>query len=253
MVAGPPSSRAGGTGLDERTDELVVIGRRFNGPPRSAHGGYCSGLLARRIRGAAEVTLRAPPPLGRPLLLIRGETGDVELRDGDGLVAVARPAELELDLPPAPTPERAAAATVRFAWGMEHPLPTCFACGIDRAPGDGLRIFSGPTEATPAYAAPWRPARGLADRDGRVRPEFVWAALDCPSAAPFLGLDGAAGMLLGRLTARVVEPVAPRQPHVLGAWELGRDGRRLHSAAALWSAAGRLKAYARALWFTPAS
>ena len=25
-----------------------------------------------------------------------------------------------------------------------HPFPTCFACGPDRAEGDGLRIFPGP-------------------------------------------------------------------------------------------------------------
>ena len=47
--------------------EEVVIGRRFNGPPDSAHGGY-----ARRDGGSvlglvAAVSLRMPPPLEQPL------------------------------------------------------------------------------------------------------------------------------------------------------------------------------------------
>jgi hypothetical protein len=178
MVAGPPSSRPGGAALDGPTDELVIIAPRFNGPPTSAHGGYCSGLIARRVPGPAEVTLRAPPALGRPLLLVR-EAGGVALRDDDGLVAEARPIDLDLDLPSAPSLARAQAATPRFPWRAEHPLPTCFACGTARAPGDGLRIFCGPTDDTPGYAAPWTPAPAFAtgrDASGRSSCGPRWTA-----------------------------------------------------------------------------
>ena len=41
----------------------VVIEKRFCGPPNSGNAGYVCGMLARHITGAAEVTLRAPPPL----------------------------------------------------------------------------------------------------------------------------------------------------------------------------------------------
>ena len=47
--------------------ETVTIDRRFRGPLRSANGGYACGLLGSRVGPAAEVTLRLPPPLERPL------------------------------------------------------------------------------------------------------------------------------------------------------------------------------------------
>ena len=51
-------------------DELV-IDPRFNGPAGSANGGYTCGLVADFVDGVAEVTLRRPPPLGRPLVVER--------------------------------------------------------------------------------------------------------------------------------------------------------------------------------------
>ncbi len=41
----------------------IIIAKRFNGPPASGQGGYVAGLLAARLGGPAEVTLRRPPPL----------------------------------------------------------------------------------------------------------------------------------------------------------------------------------------------
>jgi hypothetical protein len=71
----------------------LTIGRRFNGPKDSGNGGYVAGRLAALIGGTAEITLRAPPPLDRPLDLVKkGEA--IELKDGETLLAVARPATL---------------------------------------------------------------------------------------------------------------------------------------------------------------
>jgi len=36
----------------------------FYGPPNSGNGGYVCGMLVHHITGAAEVTLRSPPPIG---------------------------------------------------------------------------------------------------------------------------------------------------------------------------------------------
>ena len=85
---------------------MVVIARRFCGPPDSGNGGYSAGLLAQSLDGAIEVTLRRPPPLERELALVtRAER--VELVDGNELVAEARPTALELAAPAAPTFEQA--------------------------------------------------------------------------------------------------------------------------------------------------
>ena len=53
------------------SDDTVTIDRRFRGPLDSANGGYAAGLLGSRLPGVAQVTLRLPPPLERPLAVRR--------------------------------------------------------------------------------------------------------------------------------------------------------------------------------------
>ena len=160
--------------------EQITIHCRFNGPPNSGHGGYVSGILASYIAACAEVTLRAPPPLGRRLSIERLESGIVHLSDGGVSIAEGRPAELPLDIPDPPTLEESAIAAKAYPGFEEHPFPTCFGCGHERAEGDGLRIFSGPVTGSEVLAAPWIPDASLAGQTGKVRNEFLWAALDCP-------------------------------------------------------------------------
>jgi hypothetical protein len=127
------------------TDPLTIPAR-FNGPPGTANGGFTCGLLAGRLDAeVVEVSLRAPPPLERPLTVERaGESA--ELWDGDALVAEAAPAELALDPPRAVSPEaaRAAAQAGHEHWTAKHPFPTCVVCGPGREPGDGMRLFPAP-------------------------------------------------------------------------------------------------------------
>jgi hypothetical protein len=51
------------------TRHVIVIERRFHGPPQSGHGGYTYGLLAPELQGAAPVSLGSPPPPERPLTI----------------------------------------------------------------------------------------------------------------------------------------------------------------------------------------
>lgn len=44
---------------------VIVIERRFHGPPQSGHAGCTCGLLARELQGTVQVSLRSPPPLER--------------------------------------------------------------------------------------------------------------------------------------------------------------------------------------------
>lgn len=166
----------------------VVIDPRYNGPPGSANGGYTCGVVAGLLNAdAAEVTLRLPPPLGRPL-----RWSGARLWDEDALLAEGEAAEVELEVPPPPSFEDAERAVRGFAGFAEHAFPTCFVCGPEREPGDGLRIFASPLDGV--VAAPWIPAE--------PRPEHVWASLDCPGAYA-LEASGRSEMLLGRLRARV--------------------------------------------------
>ncbi|WAL69533.1 hypothetical protein ORV05_17730 [Amycolatopsis cynarae] len=234
--------------------EHVVIDPRFNGPATSGHGGYVAGLLARAVDGPAEVTLRRPPPLGVPLRLARAEDGSVALTDDSGLIGEARAAGAEpVAVPEPPELELAAkcgeASPLRSA--ARHPFPTCFACGCGREPGDGLRIIPGPVPGTDLVADVWTPAPDLAGADGAVTPEFVWAALDCPSGLAAMLLDGLPSMLLGRMSSWLLAPVPAGEPVVCAGWLSGHEGRKYFGGSALYSADGTLLAHSSALWIAP--
>jgi hypothetical protein len=229
--------------------ETLTIPGRFNGPPASANGGYTCGLVAGLV-GAEEVSvsLRLPPPVDKPLSVVR-DGDQVELRDGDARVAEGGPAELLLDVPDPISPEEAAAASAagRDNWCDHHPFPSCFACGPDRDPGDGLRLFPGALRDG-MFATPWTPNEALDDGTGHVRPECVWAALDCPTSAPVANFATGPPMVLARLTARLGASVEVGEHHSILSWPLSADGRKHAGACALFDSAGRLLCASQALW-----
>jgi hypothetical protein len=227
--------------------DTVIIDERFHGPPGSANGGYACAMAARWVDGPAEVTLRVPPPLGRELTVVR-EDDRVSLLDGGVLVAEARPATVDIDVPEPVSSAEAEHAAARYPWRDTHPYPTCFVCGPHREAGDGLCIFPGPVEDRSLFAAPWTPEGLLADAHGQVGAEFVWGALDCPSGLVTDLFGGVGLILLGRLAADLKRPVMADEPHVVQAWPVSRDGRKLHTASALFTASGELCAVARAVW-----
>lgn len=230
-----------------------LVPARYCGPPESGNGGWVSGRLASLVdtddaAPAVAVRLSSPPPLDRPLVVQRSR-GTVQLLDGGHLVARGTPApEPAIDGIPGPiSPIEARTASDRFdLTGQRHPFPTCFVCGPLRAEGDGLRIFPGPVEGAPrpTTAAVWRPTESSV--------ELVWAALDCPGGWA-LGIDETP-MVLGTMTARVLElPTVGDELVVLG-WERGIEGRKHHCGTVLY-AGSRLLGHAEATWIAvdPAS
>ena len=228
--------------------DQITIAQRFRGPPKSGNGGYVCGLLAAFVEGTAEVTLRRPPPLDRPLQVER-EDGGARLMDGDALIAEARDAEIEVDAPDAPTYEQAVEAAKRgFEERTNLQYNSCFVCGLDRGPGDGLCIFPGHMGATTTVAATWEPDVTVADPDGMVPPEIVWSALDCPSGFPYIEATGE--VVLGRYGVRRMTPIRRDERYIVVGWRTGQDGRKLHSCSALYTEAGTLCAVAKATWIT---
>lgn len=227
----------------------MLIGARYCGPPNSGNGGYSSGLIATAlgVDGPVQVTLRTPPPLDQELTSHRTADG-VEVRDGDVLVGEARPADLDLEVvDPVPLSDAEAAAT-RFVSVHEHPYPTCFVCGPERAEGDGLRLLTGPVDGREVVAAPWTPHPSVADGD-TVRPEVLWAALDCPSWFGFSAFEEHEGRpLLGRITARLDSLPRVGDPCVAVGWRIARDGRKVHTASAVFGADGRIHGRAASTW-----
>ena len=221
--------------------ETLTIDARFNGPDGSANGGYTCGRIAALLGGGVEVTLRSPPPLERELVIERNGDG-LRVLDREALVAEAVPATVEVELPHAPSHEEAEHAAARYPGFAEHAFPRCFVCGPEREPGDGLRVFAGPL-GDGRFAATWTPTE--------VRPELVWAALDCPGAIA-VGFPDRGETLLGRFAVGIEELPEPGERCVVLAWPLGEDGRKLYAATALFGEDGRLLGRARATWIAPA-
>ena len=233
----------------------VVIERRFRGPPNSGNGGYVAGVVAGHIGSSAEITLRRPVPLDKPMALIRTDDG-IALYDAEALVAEGRPATVRLDDIPHVTLAEAERASRETPYDEHtHTLPGCFVCGPERAAGDGLRIAPGPIPARASdrpfvLAATWVPFEELCASDGRVAEEFVWAALDCPSGFAALGEISDRPLLLGRLTASIEARPEAGEPCIVVAWPTGQEGRKRHAACALLRACGDVLARARATWIS---
>jgi hypothetical protein len=231
--------------------ETLTIPARFNGPPGSANGGYTCGRVAQLVGAEeVEVSLRTPPPLDTPFEVVRdGER--VELRDGDKLVAEGGPTELLLEVPDPVDRDKVAAAEERGRerWAAEHPFPTCVVCGPEREPGDGMRIFPADISGQGMlFGACWTPREQDGDGDGCARPELVWAALDCPTSAPVANFGEGPPMVLASLAARLACPLRVGEPHTILSWALEVEGRKHHSAAALYDSEGILTCVSCALW-----
>lgn len=235
---------------------MLRIDSRYNGPPDSGNGGYCCGYFALALQAdplqACEVTLRAPPPLETQLQATAVGDG-LEVRDGDVLVATVAPGQVDFEALPPPDLAAAKAAESRYAGFEGHPFATCFVCGPERAEGDGLRLFPGnlvePAQVGEPVACHWHPGTGLAGDSGHIKPEFVWAALDCPT---FFGAFNGRGMVpavLGRQAVRLLRTDLPADAiYTIQSWSIGTEGRKSTSLGALYDASGECVALCRATW-----
>jgi hypothetical protein len=219
----------------------VSIDRRYRGPRTSANGGYAAGLLGSRLGGGAQVTLRVPPPLGRPLT-VRREGDRLLLEDGDTLVADATTGDPDLTPPAPPGAAVAEAASARVgAWGPPE-FAECFVCG-DRDDGSGLGIHPGTVPGRDGLVATTWVAHD-------ATAEVVWAAIDCPGAYA-VGDPSRGAIVLGRMTARVDRLPEEGERCVVVGWPLGEDGRKLFAGTALYGASGDVVAVARQVWILP--
>src|SRR5215469_13831456 len=229
----------------------IRIARRFCGPPETGNGGYSAGTLASLLPGACECTLRKPIPLERDLKTESFDQHARLLADSEVIIeAVSTEINIELHDPIAfEQADRAMAESP--ALGDSHPFPTCFTCGPKRELGDGLRIFPGRLPGGngegSAFAASWIPDSSLTNGGVVVRPEFVWAAMDCPTGFA-AGFPWRGTLVTGRLAVEQVTPVYPLRPYVVLSWPTGNEGRKFHACAALYSPDGEICAKARATW-----
>jgi hypothetical protein len=227
------------TGLRLSGENTLTIDRRYRGPLHSGNGGYTAGRLAAFVGGPADVMLRLPPPLDRPLTVAE-EDRRVLLLDGEALIAEAQPGAPDADVPRTVTFAEAEDAATRHVRFDGENFSECFSCGV--RPDDGLCIHAGAVAGSDLHAAPWT-AR-------EVSPEVVWAAIDC-SGAYAVGGPGRGEVVLGRMTAEIRRLPDEGEQCVVVAWPLGEDGRKLYAGTALLGSAGEPLALARQTWIQP--
>ena len=250
----------------------IVIPTWANGPDGSGNGGWSAGLLAPFVPdgdGGVAVSLRVPPPIGRPLEVSADDSGTgCLLVDPEGsepvLVAHAEPANVSLDVPGSVRSISIAAAEVAsagFPFRDEHPFPRCISCGVARdADQPSLHLHCGPVAdvsvrdasgtPVPVFADTWLPTSDIADADDPAVASVAacWSALDCPSAAPMADPHAEHPSVLARIAVRLDRPARIDEPHVLAAWAVSRDGRKQFSRSVLLDAAGSVLGAADALW-----
>lgn len=225
---------------------MISIPRRFNGPLESGQGGYTAGVVAGFLDGPVEVSLRRPVPLDTPLAIEQQSDRSVRVLDGEALVVDAHSVpDVAPEVPASVSPEAARSARARYRGLSYGFFSRCFVCGRGRE--DSFGVFAGSVDDRELVASPWTPPDWTAAADGSVRPEFVWAALDCPTYFALYRSGELPLSVLARLTARVHAPVLAGTEHVVIAWPLESDGRKRHAGAAVLSAAGETLAVARAL------
>jgi hypothetical protein len=231
----------------------IKIDKRFNGPAFSGHGGYACGILAQYIKGAAEVTLLKPIPLGKNLTIEKKPDDSLHLLDRDTVIATAHKTDFQLSLPPPPSYLEAVEASKKYiGFDEEYLYPDCFGCGRNRKSGDGLRIFPGRLSGRNMVASPWIPHPMLADGLGLIKDIFLWAALDCPGGIACVG-DHIQPLLLGKFAVQIKEHTKVNQPCVVTGWSIAQEGRKHFAGTALYWEDGKLLAYGKSIWIQPKS
>ena len=194
----------------------MTIPRRFRGPPNSGNGGYVCGMLARNIAGAAEVTLRAPPPLETAL-----DASSVTV-DAAGAALSRRARDLarssRLGAPRSKKPLKPAAHAGKAA---DQLLPMCPSAVLNALGGSPVRRPLSPHDTTryvPCLGA--RPRPCWSRRPGCFG--VVRSALDCPTVSSATTADR---RLHGRRSLDASRHVRSR-PHLVTMRGILATGRR---------------------------
>lgn len=230
--------------------ETITVPRHLRGYPGVAFGGYIAGVLAGRAAAkTVRVDFRRPTPVEVPVGLTATADGGAALTGADGLLAVAVPDGLDLEVPEPPSWDEAFAAAEAYRAAPPEGAVDCFGCGLDRTPDTGLRQHCEVVPGRDLVATAWTAGPALADAEGNLRAELVWGALDCPgNAAGRLRGRMREGAVTASLAARLLRPVPASARLVSYAWVLSEEGRKHRVGVALATAEGDLCAVSSALW-----
>ncbi|MEU6992035.1 hypothetical protein ABZ953_15420 [Streptomyces sp. NPDC046465] len=258
MAAGEGAGTGAGT---EHAGKTFTIAAAYQGYPGIALGGYVAGLLVGRTdAGAVRVDFRAATRVETPLRFDELADGVVRLSDtaGTELVTatpVRAPSTTDAPAPPTPAEARTAAEAFRAAGlaGLDAGGASidCFGCG-HRPPDQGVHQQCMGVPGRGLVATAWTPHPAFADARGSLRPEALWAALDCPTAWAGIHLGTLRrGAVTASLTATSPRPVTAGEEHITYAWPISTVGRKHTMGVAVATSAGELCTVGEALWIDP--
>lgn len=189
-------------------------------------------------------------PLDRELR-VESDGGGLRVLDGETLIATVESApELALEAPEPVSIEEARRGAAHYRGLPDGEFCRCFVCG--RAREDSLEVFAGAVEGRElVVASPWTPPAWAADSAGNARPEVVAGVLDCPTYFAAYMHEELRVSFLARFQLRFDAPLAVGEEHVVIAWPIEIDGRKLHAGSAVLAADGTVRSMAQALLIEP--
>jgi hypothetical protein len=143
-------------------------------------------------------------------------------------------------------PFDAVEVTLRRPPPLDTAMDVRLTCEAADLVGDGAVIASARAAVLDVEVPAPVPLDAAVDDDGHVRPELIWAALDCPSG--FAAMADGAISILGRMTAEITRRPPVGTPLVVVSWLIDIDGRKQHAASALYDPDGAVVGVARATW-----
>jgi hypothetical protein len=227
----------------------IVIDERFQGFSDTALGGYvagpaCCGVLRAARDQPAWDRAHGPSPWGRAAVTGlgrpqrgRNHTRGRRSRRAGGCRSRRRwPSRKRRRRPERTRGSTSTSSGLFLLWSGQ---------GIRRRTADLPRTGPGRDRLV---AAPWIPDSSLAGDDGRVRPEFVWAALDCPQLWSLIvgsPQDSTERVVTAAMATRIDGAVMPGRPHVVMAWPMDRVGWSLFAGGAVATTHGEVIAVSR--------
>jgi hypothetical protein len=196
----------------------------------------------------ATVRLTAPPPLDTHFEVVDAD-GWRMVVGPDSPVGRVRRWDMPAGLDPLPLVD-AEHIEQGHAWWEHvvgtHAFPTCFGCGHERPPGDGLFLCPSSVEGSEYKADTWTP------RESETGDSWVWAAVDSPSGWGTMAVGEKspvlAPMLLGELSLSISKNPEAGVEYQVVARPAGQDGRKLRSDVALVAPDGENIARFRSTW-----
>ena len=239
--------------------DTIRVGGWYQGPTGSGQGGWTAQRFVDRIARHTDrpmtVSIAAAIPLETDLEVIaRDDRWELVAPDAT-VVMVATEWEPEFATTSPVSIDDARAARGRFADTVaEHPVPSCFSCGL--LP-DSMQVHAGPLDdGDDRFASDWSVPDWAVDECGGVDPGPLWAAIDC-CAAWWVGWSREPRTALTvQYAVEQLEPLVPGAAYALVAWAGDHrpewDGRKRRAASAAFDAAGRCVAHSSSLWVSVA-